>query len=245
MTELSDRFEPIKTPGGRISDHVAQAISASILRGDLRVGDKLPSERALMARFQVGRSAVREALIVLQHRGFVQISNGARASITAPLPNDILDGLTVAAQLLLMRPEGQRTFQSARALIEIGLVRDAAKRAGPKDVQALKDILEENRKHLDDPKEFARCDVAFHFKIAEISGNEFVISLHGALLDWLTDQRAVSGKAPGAADLAIASHEEIYRAILARDLVAAEDAMERHLDCVSRRYWQMVDIGED
>lgn len=241
MTQLSDRFETSKPESGRVSENVASAITASILRGDLRVGDKLPSERALMERFKVGRSAVREALLVLQNRGFVQISNGARASITAPLPDDILEGLTVAAQLLLMRPEGQRTFQSARALIEIGLVRDAAKRAKPREVRELGEILHQNKQHMDDPDGFARCDVAFHFKIAEISGNEFVISLHGALLDWLTDQRAVSGRAPGAADLAITSHEEIYRSILAQDSIAAEDAMERHLDCVSRRYWQMVE----
>jgi len=45
----------------RIFDQVAQNLEAMILSGELKVGDSLPSERALMERFEVGRPAIREA----------------------------------------------------------------------------------------------------------------------------------------------------------------------------------------
>ncbi len=233
---LSDR-----SAAPRAYQNVANGIASSIVEGRLAKGTRLPSERELMDAFGVGRSAVREALLLLHSRGFVNIVNGARATVAMPSVPQIVDDLGLAAQLLLMQPTGQRTFQSARSMIEVGLARNAAINATPVQIRDLHGILEENFACRDDLARFAEIDMAFHLKIAEISGNELIISLHSALVGWLKKQREVSGRAPDAVELALRSHEEIYRAILAADPEAAQDAMQRHLDCVARRYWRMID----
>jgi GntR family transcriptional regulator, sialic acid-inducible nan operon repressor len=223
----------------KVHEEVARALEARIAAGELSPGDRLAAERELMAEFAVGRSAIRAALLLLEQRGFVRLSNGERAQVTSPSPQQIVGELGTAARLLLAQPGGQRSFQDARMLIEVGLARHAALHATPADVAELHALLAANREVMDDRPRFIALDIAFHFKIAEISGNALIIALHGALLDWLTEQRDVSGQAPQAAELAINGHERVFRAIEASDVLAAETAMQEHLDCVARRFWSM------
>lgn len=53
----------------KLADEVRDRLLALIRGGELRPGDRLPSERDLMERFGVGRPAVREALQSLARRG--------------------------------------------------------------------------------------------------------------------------------------------------------------------------------
>jgi len=46
-------------------EHIVRAIEQAMLAGEIAPGDRLPSERDLMARFGSGRGTVREALIAL------------------------------------------------------------------------------------------------------------------------------------------------------------------------------------
>ncbi len=69
------RFRPIKQT--RVSDEVAEQIKQSILVGDFKDGDKLPSEHELMEQFQVSRTTIREALRSLETSGFLATCQGA------------------------------------------------------------------------------------------------------------------------------------------------------------------------
>ncbi len=59
----------------QVADHIAEAIRTK----QYAPGDQLPSERELMERLGVGRSAVREALFALQRMGLVEVRSGTRA----------------------------------------------------------------------------------------------------------------------------------------------------------------------
>ena len=58
----------------KLSDEVLDRLKSMIASGELSPGDEMPSERELMARFQVGRPAVREAMQALAGMGLVAIS---------------------------------------------------------------------------------------------------------------------------------------------------------------------------
>ena len=58
---MSQHFTPVSS-GARLSDQVAEQLSAEIKQGRLAPGDKLPTEAALVTRFAVSRTVVREAL---------------------------------------------------------------------------------------------------------------------------------------------------------------------------------------
>jgi DNA-binding FadR family transcriptional regulator len=181
---------------------------------------------------------VREALLSLQKMGLVTISSGARARVARPPARGLVGELAGAARLVLAQPGGVERFQDARALLEIGLARYAAQRATASDVAMLRELLEANRRSPD-LEAFRKTDVAFHYGIATIARNAIFTSLLEAVVEWLTEQRLTSGRASGAVESAVAAHTRIFEAIAAHDPVAAERAMQEHLDAVVKLYWQM------
>ena len=227
----------------KVHEQVAARLEELIHAGDFTVGGRLPSERALMERFGVGRPAVREALLSLEKMGLVSISSGERARVTQPTPEALVQQLSGAARALLARPGGQRAFEQARLFFETGLARHAATVADADDLRRLGAALAENAATLGDLEAFERTDVAFHFVLAEIVQNPIFTALHHAIAEWLIDQRRVTLRIPGADLSALRWHEKIYEAIAAGDPDRAELEMRRHLEEVAASHAEQTSGG--
>ena len=76
----------------KLADEVRERLLAMIRTGELRPGDRLPSERDLMERFAVGRPAVREALQSLGSAGLIEINPKAASGVILPSPAQIGEG---------------------------------------------------------------------------------------------------------------------------------------------------------
>jgi GntR family transcriptional regulator, sialic acid-inducible nan operon repressor len=223
----------------KLHEEVALGIERLIRERRYLPGDRLPSEKEIMNEFGVGRLAVREAMLSLQKMGLVQVSSGERAKVTAPTADALVRELSGAARLLLAQDGGIKQFQEARTLFEIGLARLAAQRATGKDIEALRKALDANGRAIDDRPDFMRTDVAFHYAIAAIPGNPIFTSMYNAVVEWLTEQREISGRAPNAGRAAFAAHMRIFEAIADHDPTAAQFAMQEHLDQVAKLYWMV------
>lgn len=228
--------EPIRRR--RLYEDIVKRIEKLIVTGEFTPGDQLPSERELMVAFAVGRPAVREALFALSKMGLIALQNGERAVVTQPTPKLLIGELSGAARHLLAEPEGVRHFQHARALFEVALARDAARRATDADIARLRDALAANKRCLDDRAAFVESDVAFHLILAQIPGNPIFTALHAAIAEWLKEQRTTSVREGGSSAAACRAHERIFKAIAARDPDKAEKAMGVHLAEVEKFYWQ-------
>ena len=231
---MSERDAPRKR-----FEEIAEHVELLIFSGRLAEGDKIPSERELMERFGVGRSTVREALFTLQRKGLLSARPGAAARIARPTPQTLVSDLSGAARHLLSRPDGVRHLQHARALLEIGLARDVALHASADDLAKLTEALEANGR-APDQKTFEQTDLMFHYTLAMISHNPIFTSLNHALNEWLAEQRIVSARAGTTHRAVYLEHKAIHDAILQRDVVAAEAAMDTHLKGVYRNYWKAV-----
>ncbi len=220
------RYEPI-----------VRHFERAMLAGEFAPGDRLPSERELMASFRVGRGSVREALFALQRMGLVALAAGERAHVTRPSAKRLVSELSGAARQLLAAPEGVRHFQQARRMFECGIAREAALHATDEDLRRLSAAVEANRDARDLPTAIA-TDVAFHYGLAEVTRNPVLTALHAAMGEWLREQRQTSVQATGARDAANRAHRRIYDAIARRDPDAAAAAMQQHLDEVESYYWQ-------
>jgi DNA-binding FadR family transcriptional regulator len=229
-------IEPVRRR--KLYEEIVQRLETLMLQGDLAPGDQLPSERELMTTFQVGRTAVREALFALNRMGLISLQNGERAVVTKPTASVVLDELSPSVRHMLQADDGVRHLQDARALFEISLARYAAEHASAGDRVKLQDALKRNKKALGDYQAFVDTDVAFHFVLAEIPRNPIFTSLHAAIAGWLTEQRTTSGHHPRAQERAVRAHARICEAVLARDPNAAERAMRMHLQEVAKFYWK-------
>ena len=62
----------------RLAAHVAAQLKSLIFRKKLKIGDKLPPERELAKLFNVSRVIITQAMLSLEHSGFVEIKLGAK-----------------------------------------------------------------------------------------------------------------------------------------------------------------------
>ncbi|MGH7118836.1 MAG: FCD domain-containing protein [Acetobacteraceae bacterium] len=219
---------------------IAEHIELMVLSGELPDGARLPSERELMTRFNVGRSSVREALFALQKRGLITAAAGTVARTARPSPRILVNELSSIARHILSRPEGMRHFQHARALFEVGLAREAAQRASSEDLANLAKALAANEAATRDLERFQRTDLEFHLAIAVSSHNPIFIALHNAMSEWLSEQRRVSGRSGVQTGEVFLAHKRIYEAIVAHDPPRAAAAMEEHLTTVVRNFWRAM-----
>lgn len=214
----------------KLSEQVAAHLEKDIVEERFRPGDQLPSERALMGQFGVGRPAIREALFSLQKMGLIALSSGSRARVIRPTPEVVMGELSGVMGHLLARTEGQRHFQEARALFETAIVRDAATHATQEDIAALRRALDANRRALGDEPLFKQTDVSFHRVLAGIPRNPIFTAVHDAMAQWLDDRRAVALEEEGQDHIALAAHERIVDAVASGDPEQADRAMRDHLE---------------
>ena len=228
----------------KLADEVRDRLMAMIRSGELRPGDRLPSERDLMDRFAVGRPAVREAMQSLGSAGLIEISHGERARIAVPDTRNMIDrmGQTVL-HLLQTSPTTLEHLKQARIMFEVGMVKMAAKSASAADIQRLNDVLERQRDCQGTPAEFVKGDMAFHAAIALMSGNTVCVVLSEAMLDWLFNFRRDLLRLPGSELITLAEHERLLTAIAAHDVDQAERAMLEHLTRASERYRILEDAA--
>ncbi|NVM94297.1 FadR/GntR family transcriptional regulator [Arthrobacter wenxiniae] len=162
-------FTPIKK--GRAFEAVVAQIEAAIYAGELKAGDNLPSERALVDEFNVGRSTVREALRILESMGLIKTSPGSHKGprVSASLTQGIsrmLNGAVRVEEIELVDLIQYRimsgstsNFLAAHLRTDEDLVEMGA---------AIQRMVESDK---DDSAGFARADAEFHAAIRVAAGN--------------------------------------------------------------------------
>lgn len=231
--------EPITIERKKLFQQVAAHLETQILDGRLKPGDLLPAERDLQTRFGVGRPAIREALIALQRSGLIEVSNGARSRVAMPTARAVVSGIAPAVRQMLSTVDGQKHFQGLRFFFETALARSAARDGAAQHIEKLKTALYANRDAIGDREKFIETDVAFHFVLAEMTGNPIFVALHDAMSAWLREQRVATLDAPRQEKTAYKAHLAIYEAIAARDPDRAEAAMASHLRQLARMFWRL------
>lgn len=221
----------------KLSDEVFDRLKAMILDGGVAIGESMPSERELMARFGVGRPAIREAMQALANLGLVTISHGERARVREITPQAALRQVDPIAQLLLSTsPHSLEHLKEARNFFECGMVRRAAELATAEDVAALRELWERQSAAQGDAAAFIRADMAFHAKLAAMTGNPIYPVVSEAMLGWLQEYHTHMLIWEGRSEQTLAEHAEIIGRIEANDPDGAERAMLRHLERSNHLY---------
>ena len=221
----------------KLSDEVQERLLRLISGGQLRSGDAMPSERELMDRFGVGRPAIREAMQALANMGLVSISHGERARVQELTAQSIIRQVDASAHIMLSRSsDSLEHLKAARLFFERGMVREAATKATPEDVAALRAIITEQRALLGQAEGFIAADMRFHTRIAAISGNPIFVSVSEAMLGWLKAYHKDLLIWTGKENHTLAEHAEIVDAIADRSADAAEAALVKHLQRSSMLY---------
>jgi GntR family transcriptional repressor for pyruvate dehydrogenase complex len=217
-------FSPVRTR--RTFEEAVVQITAAIKTGALRVGDKLPAERALADRMQISRATVREAVRVLAEAGVVEVRPGVRGGT-------FVHSETVPAALVeqgtLLRAEEVADVLEARRLLEPQVAKLAARTARGAELDELDEIIELQRESLGDRARFLQLDLRFHLTLARATGNATLVELMTLLLDRLEVARDAAARDARDPEHALGVHERTLEAIRSRDPAQIEAAMDEHL----------------
>ena len=108
-------FQSIQQP--TVVDQIIETIKSALINGDLVPGQKLPSEPELARQLGVGRSAVREALKVLQAIGVVVSVRGSGTYIAEEPSERLLNPLSFA---IMLGTDVSSELIELRVMIQIG-----------------------------------------------------------------------------------------------------------------------------
>jgi GntR family transcriptional repressor for pyruvate dehydrogenase complex len=221
-----------------LSDKVTQLLLETILSGQLRPGDRLPSERDLGEQFGVSRTVIREAVRSLQAKGVVEVRSGSGVRVAA------VDAARVSESMRLflhgsMGDVGYDKVNEVRHTLEVEIAGLAARRASPQDVAELRAVLDRMAAVLDDVEAASLEDVRFHRKIAELTHNELYAVMMDSIGDVLLDIRRATLGTPQRPHRALDYHRRILERIAESDEDGARAAMRAHLD-ESRQMWEHV-----
>ena len=223
-------FEPIQNK--RIYQHVVEQIQLQIFNGELKKGDKLPSERDLTDQFNVSRASVREAIRALEVTGLIDTRQGEGNFISGSIEKSLLEPLTAMFHLNEGTP---RDLLELRSVIEVRACELAAKRINDAQATELRKIIDDmSSAHLEAHK--AELDKKLHYYITEITGNVMMISLLSIIAammeSFIQTNRQKILENPNNSAMLMESHEDIVEAIISKDSVKAGKAMKSHMKMV-------------
>ncbi|XAZ21273.1 FadR family transcriptional regulator (plasmid) [Sinorhizobium sp. B11] len=217
----------------RLYRQVADQIRLMIIRGELAVGQRLPAERDLAEQLSVSRPTLREALIVLEVEGYINIRMGSGIYVTRK-------HVAKASGRDRESVEGPFELLQARAIIECAISEEAARNAGPQDIAVLDEALRAMSGAVEDARAVLVADRAFHTGIAAIVGNATLLRVTGELFDMRMtpyfEKLASHFEGPVSWRTALEEHRAIRDAIAARDAAAAKAAMRTHLTNSQKRF---------
>lgn len=207
-----------------LSEQIAQQIIDDIKAGVLSPGEKLPSEKQLIEKYQVSRITVREALRSLKVMNIISIQQGKGAFVTSADVSLLIDHMDFVS--LLEQTTVLNLFE-ARLLLEPGIAALAAQRITDEEILDLRALLKQDN-----------FDIVLHQKISECTKNPVLIRFVASIWTLSELSRKKTSKLPGVKSKAYQQHEALINALAAHDSKLSETLMYEHLQFVENSWCQ-------
>jgi GntR family transcriptional regulator, transcriptional repressor for pyruvate dehydrogenase complex len=230
--------EPLRVAGLRTvkrSSSVAldavEQIKQMIINGELRAGEKLPTERELADTLGVSRPTVRESIRALEALRIVEPMQGAGTYVTSLEPELLAEPIDF---LLQVNEDALLDLFDARVVLESGLARMAGTRRTDEDIHLLEQTIAQHSANLGDADLALEFDLRFHTQVAHAAHSPILASLLASTSALGRASRARTGRSLGVREQAHRDHESVLIALRDQDPTGAERAMLSHLENVRR-----------
>lgn len=212
----------------RLYQQLAGELKRRLEAGDYPIGDKLPAERFIAEEMGVSRTVVREAIIMLEVEGYVEVRKGSGIHV---ISNQQKKGVSAESQLEFAN-FGPFELLQARQLIESNVAEFAATQVTRQDIVQLMAIQEQARQ--EDRFRDSEWDMKFHVQIAQATQNSALAAivekmwLHRLYNPyWLKLHEHIDDKS---IESWCDDHDSILKALMRKDPAASKLAMWQHLE---------------
>src|ERR1700734_1259041 len=160
MIPTTLRSTQVRVP--KAGELVAAQLRRQIVTGELREGDALPPENALMAQFGISRPTLREAFRILESEHIIVIKRGARGGAHVLVPDAGAAG-RYAGALLQYRGTTLADLYEARTHLESASVDMLARKRSADDLRRLHTAIPRSEAGLSGPGAYpAKHEIPFH-----------------------------------------------------------------------------------
>ncbi|MFF7651309.1 FadR/GntR family transcriptional regulator [Streptomyces sp. NPDC007983] len=212
----------------RLYEQVLERLRTYVEEGGLRAGDRLPTERELAERLGISRASVKQAIVVLEVQGLVEVRQGGGMRLL----RDSLD--TEPVERLMERRRRLPDVLDAREALETKLAELAAERRTDDDLAALEQALNWMEDEIATGRHGVEGDRRFHAAVTAAAHSPLLAEFMRSIAEQIGESREESLRQPGRPKRSFAQHRKILDAIAEGRSKAAAAAMRRHVRTVAQ-----------
>jgi GntR family transcriptional repressor for pyruvate dehydrogenase complex len=212
-------FQPIHS--NTIVQQIIDKITQSLIKGELKPGNRLPPEPELAQQLGVSRTSLREALKTLNGLGVLVSKKKGGTFIATSGSQSMLDPMIF--NLIIDKGDTDELFE-LRVLLEVDAIELAMRKATEEDLKTLATEIDNFEKSIPsgDLDLLAELDVQFHLKVLEIAHNSPLIRLSRLVMQLFAYPIEKALKLIGPEQV-LQSHRTLFQAIVNRDLLKAKE----------------------
>ena len=225
---MGTRDKPIKK--GKLSEIVVERLNAQIRSGELKSGEKLPTERALAESMGVSRTVIREAIRLMVDKNILELRNG-RSYVRQLTFDEIVTnicGSIVPGQISLLE------IMEVRTVLELYIAKKAAENITEQQIEELQESIDKMDQLMKEGDKGSVEESAFHRGLAEAAGNSALKSIYVLCEELFNSTQHFTWKGVqsvhGAPNTAVADHQAILDALKEHNANRAELLMQAHMD---------------
>lgn len=220
----------------KLPDMVSEAIVTFIREGDLKPGDKLPTEKELSRQLGIGRTSLREGIRQLETVGLLSSHQGKGVYLREVTIDSLFASGKHIPMASFLKLSKQEVFDwlSVRLIFESEACRLAAERISDEELAALQDIHQNMANAVSNRDAFIVQAVNFHRQILLSSGNAILSRLYEFIEDLYSKQIAIFMNFPQAMQHSLFYHGEILRALMERNVELAVENLKAHIEDVKK-----------
>jgi GntR family transcriptional repressor for pyruvate dehydrogenase complex len=211
-----------------VSKQVSEQIKALIIEGNLKPGDKLPSERDLAKAIQVGRLSLREGLRILESIGIIETRYGVNSG--SYISRIGIENLTDKFSEFLRL--GNITIEMLyEARLELGLisVKYFIERATEEDLQKMEACVKEAEALLNVGLQTREKNIYFHQLLAQGSQNPVFILVQNSLFETIRHFLSKFDSPHKHSNKVLEGNKRILKQLQERNVQGAMKAMRNHV----------------
>ena len=214
-------FKKIKSKS--VVQTIVDSITKAIIAGDLKPGDKIPTEMELAESFGVGRNSIREAIKILVYYGVLEIRRAEGTFVCDGFNKIMIDPMVYG--VILHQSQDYVNLMELREMMEVGVMRLAIIKYNEEDFNKLGEKLqvlkEEIEKGPSNVENVFIADNVFHDTVSEMGHNPIVDRINNVVREMTYKMRYSSVKnmlESGRGEELYKAHEKIYKKICDRDM---------------------------
>lgn len=231
--KISARLFKVKERTSAV-DMVIEKFKELLKSGELRAGDRIPSETELADSLHTSRSSIREAVKSLAGFGILEVKRGDGTYVSSTMSNSLFDHLIFH---LLASNYDKRNLIEFREMLEYGVVAQAIKNISQDDLAMIKAAHEDLEKMLRSgdisPEALYKAETRFHFSISRATHNPLVEKIYNFTFELFqptimrTHEKKISTDVRGTIQ---ATHSAILESLEKRDHNLAQKAVDLSIE---------------